>query len=135
VVPLSRCSHEDSPRNAALLCLTYAYTLCTRPSSQSLLTPAPRPPLPLSARRQFETFSYLPPLTADQISRQVDYIVENGWTPCLEFAEERQAYVSSESTVRFGAVSAVSSVVEEGNVCGGGKNVWGTVDKVLVKFG
>jgi len=25
--------------------------------------------------------------------------------------------------------------VEEGNVCGGGKNVWGTVDKVLVKFG
>ncbi|GBF99887.1 metal-nicotianamine transporter-like, partial [Raphidocelis subcapitata] len=31
----------------------------------------------------FETFSYLPPLTDDQISRQVDYIVNNGWTPCL----------------------------------------------------
>ena len=39
----------------------------------------------------------------------MDYIVANGWTPCLEFAEENQAYVSSESTVRFGAVSAVSA--------------------------
>ena len=64
--------------------------------------------LPFLPRRQFETFSYLPPLTADQIAKQVDYIVSNGWTPCLEFAEEKQAYVSSESTVRFGPVTAVS---------------------------
>jgi len=56
--------------------------------------------------KQFETFSYLPPLTADQIAKQVDYIVNNGWTPCLEFAEQNQAYVSSDSAVRFGAVSA-----------------------------
>ncbi len=58
-------------------------------------------------RRQFETFSYLPPLTSDQIARQVDYIVGNGWVPCLEFSDASQAYVSSPSTVRFGAVSAV----------------------------
>lgn len=31
------------------------------------------------ARRQFETFSYLPPLTADQIAKQVDYIVSTRW--------------------------------------------------------
>jgi len=54
----------------------------------------------------FETLSFLPPLTDDEIAKQVDYITRNGWTPCLEFAEQDQAYVSSESTVRFGAVSA-----------------------------
>ena len=28
----------------------------------------------------FETFSFLPPLTDAEISRQVDYIVNNGWS-------------------------------------------------------
>jgi len=56
--------------------------------------------------KQFETFSYLPPLTSDQIARQVDYIVNNGWTPCLEFANSDTAYASNENTVRFGNVSA-----------------------------
>jgi ribulose-bisphosphate carboxylase small chain len=57
--------------------------------------------------KMFETFSYLPPLTDEQIAKQVDYIVGNGWTPCLEFAAGNQAYVGSESCVRFGAVSAL----------------------------
>ncbi|KAI8474147.1 MAG: chloroplast ribulose-1,5-bisphosphate carboxylase/oxygenase small subunit [Monoraphidium minutum] len=49
----------------------------------------------------FETFSYLPPLTNDQIARQVDYIVNNGWTPCLEFAGAQEAYVSNASMSRI----------------------------------
>jgi hypothetical protein len=57
----------------------------------------------------FETFSYLPPLSDDQIARQVDYIVNNGWTPCLEFSEAELAYISSASTGRMGAVTSVSS--------------------------
>jgi hypothetical protein len=57
----------------------------------------------------FETFSYLPPLSDDQIARQVDYIVNNGYTPCLEFSMPEDAYVSSGSSVRFGAVSCVSA--------------------------
>merc|ERR1711937_720694 len=32
----------------------------------------------------YETFSFLPPLTDAEIARQVDYIIVNGWTPCLE---------------------------------------------------
>jgi len=55
--------------------------------------------------KMFETFSYLPPLTDDQIARQVDFIVGNGWTPCLEFSEADIAYTSSENCVRMGAVS------------------------------
>jgi ribulose-bisphosphate carboxylase small chain len=58
----------------------------------------------------FETFSYLPPLSDDQIARQVDYIVNNGWTPCLEFSEPELAYVSSASCSRMGAVSSVSNL-------------------------
>ncbi|KAG2493137.1 hypothetical protein HYH03_008561 [Edaphochlamys debaryana] len=57
--------------------------------------------------KMFETFSYLPPLTDEQIAAQVDYIVANGWIPCLEFASADQAYVSNESTIRFGNAAAV----------------------------
>eukprot|EP00854_Cymbomonas_tetramitiformis_P007751 gene7751-9215_t len=40
----------------------------------------------------FETMSYLPPLTNEEIARQVTYITSNGWTPCLEFSESDMAY-------------------------------------------
>eukprot|EP00890_Picochlorum_soloecismus_P003686 jgi/Picsp_1/4318/NSC_01826-R1_ribulose bisphosphate small subunit precursor len=33
---------------------------------------------------------------------QVDYIVRNGWTPCLEFSEPETAYVGSANTERMG---------------------------------
>lgn len=55
--------------------------------------------------KMFETFSYLPPLSDDQIARQVDYIVNNGWTPCLEFSQPDLAYVSNDNCVRMGDVS------------------------------
>eukprot|EP00210_Caulerpa_lentillifera_P007327 g7003.t1 len=54
----------------------------------------------------FETLSYLPPLTSDQIARQVDYMVANGWVPCLEFADPDYAYVQSTECGRFGPVSS-----------------------------
>ena len=31
----------------------------------------------------------------------MDYIVSNGWTPCLEFAEANHAYISNESCARI----------------------------------
>jgi len=55
----------------------------------------------------FETFSFLPPLSKQQIAKQVDYIVANGWTPCLEFASEDQAYVADKANIRFGNASSV----------------------------
>lgn len=52
--------------------------------------------------RFFETFSYLPPLTDDQISKQVDYIIRQGWIPCLEFsAGASDAYIKDISNIRF----------------------------------
>uniref|UniRef100_A0ABF7PQA5 Ribulose bisphosphate carboxylase small subunit, chloroplastic n=1 Tax=Anthoceros agrestis TaxID=41834 RepID=A0ABF7PQA5_9EMBR len=34
---------------------------------------------------KFETLSYLPPLTDNQIAREIDYMLRNKWIPCLEF--------------------------------------------------
>nr|P16131.1 RecName: Full=Ribulose bisphosphate carboxylase small subunit, chloroplastic 3; Short=RuBisCO small subunit 3; Flags: Precursor [Acetabularia peniculus]CAA36105.1 ribulose bisphosphate carboxylase, small subunit precursor [Acetabularia peniculus] len=56
--------------------------------------------------KMFETFSYLPPLTDEQISKQVDYILANSWTPCLEFAASDQAYAGNENCIRMGPVSS-----------------------------
>jgi len=54
----------------------------------------------------FETFSFLPALTDDEISKQVDYMVGNGWTPCLEFSDPETAYTGSQNTERMGAVTS-----------------------------
>jgi ribulose-bisphosphate carboxylase small chain len=54
----------------------------------------------------FETLSFLPPLTDDQIAKQVDYIINNGWVPCLEFAESDKAYVASDNCIRYGNVAS-----------------------------
>jgi len=34
---------------------------------------------------KFETLSYLPPLSDHAIMKQIDYMLRNGWVPCLEF--------------------------------------------------
>jgi ribulose-bisphosphate carboxylase small chain len=40
--------------------------------------------------RRFETLSYLPPLSDDQIMRQVQYILDRGYIPGVEFSEESE---------------------------------------------
>jgi ribulose-bisphosphate carboxylase small chain len=44
------------------------------------------------ASRKFETFSYLPAMTTEQIRAQVDYIVKRGWNPAVEHAEPQNAF-------------------------------------------
>jgi ribulose-bisphosphate carboxylase small chain len=39
------------------------------------------------ASRKFETFSYLPAMTKDEIRTQVEYIVKQGWNPAVEHTE------------------------------------------------
>ncbi len=41
--------------------------------------------------RKFETFSYLPQLTADELRKQLDYIVAKGWNPAIEHTEPDNA--------------------------------------------
>lgn len=42
--------------------------------------------------RKFETFSYLPELSQEQIRKQVEYIVQQGWNPALEHTEPEHAF-------------------------------------------
>lgn len=43
------------------------------------------------ASRRFETFSYLPPMDAGQIRKQVAYMVERGWNCAIEHVEPLRA--------------------------------------------
>jgi len=41
----------------------------------------------LPKQRHYETLSYLPPLTDDQIAKQIRYILTKGYIPAIEFNE------------------------------------------------
>ncbi|HAP2066367.1 TPA: hypothetical protein ISB60_004811, partial [Escherichia coli] len=40
------------------------------------------PPLGL---KKFETLSYLPDMSNEQLGKEVDYLLRKGWIPCIEF--------------------------------------------------
>ncbi|XP_009608851.1 ribulose bisphosphate carboxylase small subunit, chloroplastic-like [Nicotiana tabacum] len=46
--------------------------------------------------KKFETLSYLPPLSEDSIAKEVDYMIQKGWIPCLEF--DQVGYVRRENS-------------------------------------
>ena len=43
----------------------------------------------------FETFSFLPPLTRQQVAKQIDYCSRSGFTPCIEFSPVEYGYCST----------------------------------------
>jgi len=43
---------------------------------------------PPVGKKKFETLSYLPDLTDVEIAKEVDYLIRNKWTPCIEFKLE-----------------------------------------------
>ena len=45
-----------------------------------------------TSSRKFETFSYLPPMDAKQIRKQIEYIVSKGWNPGIEHTEPANAF-------------------------------------------
>ncbi|KAL6295057.1 hypothetical protein ACE6H2_003199 [Prunus campanulata] len=40
---------------------------------------------PTIGLKKFETLSYLPPLSAESLAKEVDYLLRNNWVPTLEF--------------------------------------------------
>ncbi|KAJ0095262.1 hypothetical protein Patl1_14965 [Pistacia atlantica] len=40
---------------------------------------------PPTGKKKFETLSYLPPLSSESLAKEVDYLLRQGWVPCLEF--------------------------------------------------
>ncbi|XP_021734008.1 ribulose bisphosphate carboxylase small chain 1, chloroplastic [Chenopodium quinoa] len=43
---------------------------------------------PPVGKKKFETLSYLPPLTTESLLSEVQYLLNKGWVPCLEFETE-----------------------------------------------
>lgn len=41
--------------------------------------------------RKMGTFSYLPPMTPEELRKQVEYIVSRGWNPAIEHTEPQNA--------------------------------------------
>jgi len=44
----------------------------------------------LPKQRRYETLSYLPPLSDEQIKRQIQYILDQGYIPAIEFNESSE---------------------------------------------
>ncbi|MCW8826007.1 MAG: ribulose bisphosphate carboxylase small subunit [Gammaproteobacteria bacterium] len=44
-----------------------------------------------ASSRKFETFSYLPEMSADEIRKQIEFIVSKGWNPSIEHTEPANA--------------------------------------------
>lgn len=44
-----------------------------------------------TASRKFETFSYLPEMSADATRKQVEFIVSKGWNPAVEHTEPQNS--------------------------------------------
>lgn len=40
----------------------------------------------------YETFSYLPMLSSDQVRKQIQYIVSQGWNPAVEHVEPERSF-------------------------------------------
>ncbi|MEZ8142477.1 ribulose 1,5-bisphosphate carboxylase small subunit [Enterovibrio norvegicus FF-33] len=69
--------------------------------------------------RKFETFSYLPRMTAEQIRRQVQYIVSKGWNPAIEHSEPEEAsgaYWYMWKLPMFGETD-VDTILNEAQLC------------------
>ena len=65
------------------------------------------------------TFSYLPPMTALQLRKQVEYILARGWTPAVEHSDAGRApgsYWSMWKLPMFGETS-VERVLAEAEAC------------------
>ena len=42
--------------------------------------------------RKLGTFSYLPEMNADQLRKQIQYLVDQGWNPAIEHSEPEAAF-------------------------------------------
>ena len=71
------------------------------------------------ASRKFGTFSYLPPMSPEQVKRQVAYLIAQGWSPAIEHTEPQHTVGSfwyMWKLPMFGETSA-DKVLAEAEAC------------------
>merc|ERR1712146_640658 len=45
--------------------------------------------------KKYETLSYLPQLSNEDIRKQLDFMIRNSWTPSLEFSDDGDIYLNT----------------------------------------
>merc|ERR1712110_158467 len=45
--------------------------------------------------KKYETLSYLPQLQNDDIRKQIEFMIRNKWTPCLEISGDGDIYLNT----------------------------------------
>eukprot|EP00252_Welwitschia_mirabilis_P001224 TRINITY_DN1111_c0_g1_i1.p1 TRINITY_DN1111_c0_g1~~TRINITY_DN1111_c0_g1_i1.p1 ORF type:complete len:109 (-),score=6.18 TRINITY_DN1111_c0_g1_i1:1467-1793(-) len=43
--------------------------------------------------KKFETLSYLPDLTPEKLTKEIQYLLRNRWVPCIEFDEVQNVFL------------------------------------------
>lgn len=73
----------------------------------------------LRKERRYETLSYLPPLSDQQIAKQIQYVLDQGYFPAIEFnetSEPTEYYWTMWKLPLFNA-TGVQEVLQEVNEC------------------
>ena len=73
----------------------------------------------LPKERRYETLSYLPPLSDAQIAKQIQYIIDQGYIPAIEFnetSEPTEYFWTMWKLPLFGARD-VREVLDEAQAC------------------
>ncbi|ONI13026.1 hypothetical protein PRUPE_4G198400 [Prunus persica] len=72
------------------------------------------PPIGL---KKFETLSYLPPLSAESLAKEVDYLLRNNWVPTLEFELGAQLspnfYARTYPSLRSDSPPTLSQIIQQ----------------------
>ena len=69
--------------------------------------------------RKYETFSYLPAMSQDEIRKQVEYVVSKGWNPAIEHTEPEHlmdSYWYMWKLPMFGETD-VDAILKEAEAC------------------
>ncbi|RCV05466.1 hypothetical protein SETIT_1G086700v2 [Setaria italica] len=89
------CLRPEPPARLAQRRLPPAGSSSTaRAASNGLRTHCMKTWNPFTNRR-YEALSYLPPLTAESVAKEVDFILAKGWVPCLEFDKAGEIHRSN----------------------------------------
>ncbi|NES93884.1 MAG: ribulose bisphosphate carboxylase small subunit [Desertifilum sp. SIO1I2] len=73
----------------------------------------------LPKERRYETLSYLPPLSDSQMARQIQYILDQGFFPAVEFSEssEPEMHYWTMWKLPMFAAKSVKEVMNEVDAC------------------
>ena len=72
----------------------------------------------INTNRMFETFSFLPPLSDADLTKQVQYLLNNGWTPCLDLEDPPTPTLTATAGLVWTPPSTPTTTTTDTGSCG-----------------